>query len=227
MTNPLKDKELVRAARCAVAALLLLTACGKKPSGPPAPLPTTPFPAGGLAGQRVSLVPIPLVAADEALGWDSLLADRRATLLRADSVIAAWLPARTPEVSWVLPDELRREARRAPGIATDPDQLGTAVLRAEDLRDVPDPLRSQLRTLSALGGSRYVVAPAALVFRPAPAAPAAGGAAARPVATAELSIVVVDVRLGHIDWRTVARGQGTDPWTALARAVKALTPGLP
>jgi hypothetical protein len=226
VTNPLKNKDLVRGAWCAVATIALLAACGKKPSGPPAPLPTAPFPAGGLAGQQVSLVPIPLVAADEALGWDSLLADRRATLLRADSVIAAWLPARTPEVIWVLPDELRREARRAPGIATDPDQLGTAVLRAEGLREVPDPLRSQLRTLSALGGGRYVVAPAALVFRPTPAA-TSGGATARPKATAELSIVLVDVRLGHIDWRTVARGEGNDPWTALARAVKALSPGLP
>ena len=214
MTNPLQNKYLVRGA---VVIVTLLAACGKKPSGPPTPLPTTPFPAAGLAGQRVSLVPIPLVAADEALGWDSLLADRRATLLRADSLIAALLPTRTPEVNWVLPDELRREARRAPGIATDPDQLGTAVLRAENMTEVLDPLREQLRTLGALSGARYVVAPAAVVFRPA--GPGVG--------TAELSVVLVDVRLGKIDWRTVARGEGRDPWTALAHAVKALTPGLP
>ena len=217
MTNPLKNKDLVRSAWCVVAAVALLAACGKKPSGPPTPLPTAPFPAGGLAGQRVSLVPISLVAADEALGWDSLLSDHRATLLRADSVILAWLPPRTPEVNWVLPDELRREARRAPGIATDPDQLGTAVLRAENITEVLDPLRAQLRTLSALSGGRYVVSPAAIVFRPA----------GPGLATAELSIVLVDVRLGKIDWRTVARGEGRDPWTALTRAVKALTPGLP
>ena len=200
-----------------VAVAALLAACGKKPSGPPAPVPTAPFPAAGLAGQRVALVPIPLVAADEALGWDAQLADRRATLLRADSVIAALLPARTPEINWVLPDELRREARRAPGVATDPDQLGTAVLRAENLRQVFDPLRAQLRTLSALSGGSYVVAPAAVVFRPA--GPGVG--------TAELAIVLIDVRLGSIEWRTVARGDGPDPWTALTHAVKALTPGLP
>ena len=45
--------------------------------------------------------------------------------------------------------------------------------------------------------------------------------------TAELSIVMVDTRVGKIGWRTVARGQGEDPWTALTRAVKALTPGMP
>ena len=226
MTNPLKNNDLVRGVWSVVAAAALLAACGKKPSGPPTPLPTAPFPAAGLAGQRVSLLPIPLVAADEALGWDSLLADRRATLQRADSVIVALLPARTPEVNWVLPDELRREARRAPGVATDPDQLGTAVLRDEQIREVLDPLRQQLRTLGALGGGRYVVAPAAVVFRPAPATPGAPPAT-RPNATAELSIVLVDIRLGEIHWRTVARGEGPDPWTALARAVKALTPGLP
>ena len=38
---------------------------------------------------------------------------------------------------------------------------------------------------------------------------------------------MVDVRLGRIDWRTIARGQGDDPWSALTRAVKNLTPGLP
>jgi len=214
VTNPLQNKYLVCGA---IAIVALVAACGKKPSGPPTPLPTAPFPAAGLAGQRVSLVPIPLVAADEALGWDSVLADRRATLLRADSLIAALLPTRTPEVNWVLPDELRREARRAPGIATDPDQLGTAVLRAENMTEVLDPLREQLRTLGALSGARYVVAPAAVVFRPA--GPGLG--------TAELAVVLVDVRLGKIDWRTVARGEGRDPWTALAHAVKALTPGLP
>ena len=35
------------------------------------------------------------------------------------------------------------------------------------------------------------------------------------------------VRIGRVGWRTIARGEGDDPWTALTRAVKALTPGLP
>jgi hypothetical protein len=45
--------------------------------------------------------------------------------------------------------------------------------------------------------------------------------------TAELTVVIVDARLGQVGFKTVARGDGTDPWTALTRAVKALTPGLP
>jgi hypothetical protein len=38
---------------------------------------------------------------------------------------------------------------------------------------------------------------------------------------------MVDTRVGKIGWRTVARGEADDPWAALTKAVKALTPGLP
>ena len=39
--------------------------------------------------------------------------------------------------------------------------------------------------------------------------------------------VVVHTRFAVVPHDGVARGEGRDPWTALARAVKALTPGLP
>ena len=223
MTNPLKTNYLLRRAPFVVA---LALACGgrSKPQQPPAPAPTIPLPTAGLAGQPVSLFPLTLVAAEDVLHWDSLVADRRTTLNRADSILGTLLGARAPEVSWVMPEELRRAARRAAGLAADPDRLGTAILRNEQMIDVPDPLRSQLRTLAALGGARFVVMPAALVFKrstPLPPTPPLGSA------TAELSIALVDVRLAKVVWRTVARGDGDDPWTALTRAVKALTPGLP
>jgi len=162
-----------------------------------------------------------LVAAEDTLHWDALIADRRTTLDKSDSIIATLLTARAPEVTWVAPPELRHVARRAPGIAADPDQMGTPFLRASNIVDVPDPLRYQLRTLMGLVGGRYVIVPAGLVFR-------------RTVrrsegrsATAELSVLLIDSRIGKIGWRTVARGDGEDPWTALTRAVKSLTPGLP
>jgi len=47
------------------------------------------------------------------------------------------------------------------------------------------------------------------------------------VATAELSIVMGHLRPGRIDRRINPRWQGDDPWSALTRAVKNLTPGLP
>jgi hypothetical protein len=230
VTNPLKNKHLVRwgwalAVGCA-------TACGHKApsSASPSPVaqPTVPLPTGGLSGQQVIVLPLTLVAAEDSLHWETALADRRATLTRADSVLGTLLKARAPEVSWVLPNDLRRAVRRAPGIATDPDQMGTAVLRVERLPLVPDPLRSQLRMLAALaggGGGRYALVPAALVYRRVVATSV--GSAVRAVGRAELAIVLADVRTGRIQWRTVATGEGDDPWTALTRAVKSLTPGLP
>jgi len=177
------------------------------------------------------------------------LGERRAALAKSDSVIGTLLTTRAPEVTWLLPDELRRAARHAPGIAPDPDQMGTAILLRGGGREeiVPDPLRHELRTLAALvgaGGGRFVLVPAGLVFRRTggPADGRMGGAAegrtggvgaqhAAPLphglATAELTVVMVDVRTGRVGFRTVARGEGNDPWTALTGAVKSLTPGLP
>jgi hypothetical protein len=228
VTNPLSSKNLVRfrqaslrGARVATVALLIAS-CGGTSSAqrPPAPEPTAPLPTAGLAGGRVPILPLTLVAAEDSLGWNAALADRRGTLDRADSILGSLLQARAPEVTWVLPDELRREARRSPTLATDPDQMGTAILRGEKVRSVPDPLRSELRAMVALADARYALAPAALVYRRArDGAPGAG--------TAELNVVLVDARTGQVGWRTVARGDGPDPWTALTRAVKALTPGLP
>jgi hypothetical protein len=222
VSNPLKAKKLVRTA---YVVLLATIACGpKKKDDKPTPDPATaPLPTAGIAGQRVALTPLELVGAEEGLKWDSLIANRRATLNKCDSIIAALLGARAPEVTWVLPPELRHVARRAAGIAADPDQMGTAFLRASGIVDVPDPLRYQLRTLLGLVGGRYALIPAGLVFR----VPAGHPPAGPPVAKAELSVVLVDTRVGKVGWRTIARGEGEDPWTALTRAVKSLTPGLP
>jgi hypothetical protein len=235
VTNRLKNKYLVRGAWCAVAAASW-AGCGGR-HHPATPAPTAPLPTAGLAAQQVSVLPLTLLAAEDSLHWAPLLGERRAGLAKADSVIGTLLRARAPEVTWVLPDELRRAARRAPGIAPDPDQMGTAILyRGEQLEVVPDPLRSELRTLAALagsGGGRYALIPAGLVYRRS-GGPDCRGTACRaptpagiPVATAELTVVVADVRTGRIGFRTVARGEGDDPWTALTRAMKNLTPGLP
>ena len=202
-----------------------LSCGGKKSDHQPTPAPTAPLPTAGLAGQRVALTPLALVAAEEALRWDSLIGNRRTTLDKSDSIIATLLGARAPEVTWVGPAELRHIARRAPGIAADPDQMGTPFLRASNIIDIPDPLRSQLRTLMGLAGGRYVLVPAGLVFRVA--SPGAAPRGSPAAASAELSVVLIDSRVGKVGWRTIAHGEGDDPWIALTRAVKSLTPGLP
>jgi hypothetical protein len=205
-----------------VTVAILAAGCGGKSpeQQPPLPAPTAPLPTAGLASEHVPVLPFTLVAAEDSLDWNAELADRRVALATADSILGELLQARAPEVTWVLPETLRREARRSPTLATNPDQMGTAILRGEKVRVVPDPLRSELRAMVALANARYALVPAALVYR-------RQGTAAPGVGTAELSIVLVDARTGQVGWRTIARGEGPDPWTALTQAVKALTPGLP
>lgn len=199
----------------------LTLGCGAKSGGGDQavePEPTLPLPTAGIAGQPVTVYPVTLLSAEEQLGWQSLIADRRAALDRADSIIGAMLTERSPEVTWILPPALRRAAARAPGMLTSPDQMGTAILRSPEASAVPDPLRSQMRALNGVAGDRFALIPAALVFRVAP--DGSGG-------QAELTLVMADVRFGRIGWRTVARGTGADPWEALRVAFKTLTPGLP
>lgn len=240
VTNPLQIKSLVRGAWCVVASAVA-AACGHT-SQTPTPEPTAPLPTAGVAAQQVGITPLTLIVAEDSLHWQALLGERRTALARGDSVIGTLLKTRAPEVTWLLPDELRRAARRAPGIAPDPDQMGTALLLRGGGREemVPDPLRNELRTLAALvgaGGGRFMLVPAGLVFRRTAGLADRRSEGStdrqsarppdRPIGTAELTIVMVDVRTGRVGFRTVARGEGDDPWTALTRAVRSLTPGLP
>ena len=236
-TNPLQIKSLVRGAWCTAVAAAL-AACPHK-SETLTPDPTAPLPTAGIAAQPVGVLPLTLVAAEDSLHWEALLGERRAALVRCDSIIGTLLKARAPEVTWILPDDLRRVARRAPGIAPAPDQMGSAILfrpTKQQPEMVPDPLRTELRTLAALaGGGRYALVPAGLTFRrtgrPADGRSESQHPTARPpdrlTATADLTVVLVDVRTGRVGFRTVARGEGDDPWSALSRALKNLTPGLP
>jgi hypothetical protein len=202
----------------ALCAALLSAACGPKP--PPqnaAPVPALPLPTAGIAGQDVAVYPLTLLSADVALGWEAALTPHHEALRRADSLIAALLTERSPEVSWVLPHALRRAAAQAPGMLADPDRIGTAMLRSPGLKMIPDPLRSQMRQLNAVAGGRYAFVPAALVYVRTP----------EGRARAELTVVLADVRTGQIGWWTMANAEGDDPWHALIAAFKTLTPGLP
>ena len=201
----------------AVAALFAL-ACGGKADpeveATPEPLP---FPTMAFAGQNVALYPLTIVAAEPELGWDAQLRPREAALQAGDSVIALFLTERTPEVEWVLPDALRQAADRAPGMLPDPDHMGTGVLRAEGIDRIPDPLASELRNLTGVAADRWAAIPASLVFRQA----------AEGNGRAELTLLVVDARRGRVAFRTVASGEGDDPWSALWDALTTLVPDLP
>jgi hypothetical protein len=200
--------------------LLACAASAQQPEAPAAPAPppaAAPVPTMSLSGQSIAVMPMTMVAADPALVSDSLYApwrDRRTALSTADSVIGDAFAGRAPEVKWVLPPELRKIARRSPGIVDDPDLMGQAALRSPKLHDIPDPLRSSLRNLSALIGGRTVMVPAVIGF----------GRQADGRIRADLTLVLADVRNGHVLWRSVPVGTGATPREALDSA---LTVALP
>jgi hypothetical protein len=141
---------------------------------------------------------------------------REEALARADSLIAVFLEERAPEADWVLPEALRRAHRQAPSMLANPDKMGTSLLRSP-FEQVPDPLRIQMRALTGVAGGEYALVPASLVFYAEP----------DDQGRAELTMVLVNVRLGRPVWRSVADGVAGDPWTATWNALKTLVPGLP
>jgi hypothetical protein len=175
------------------------------------------LPTQALAGKKVGVLPITLIVADPAIQSDSIYGeykDRRAGLHRADSLIGEALVGRGPEVHWILPPELRKMARRAAGFVPDPDDMGQAVLRAPKLENIPDPLRSSLRSLLAIADGRLAFVPAALGFGPEPDGRI----------RADLSLVVADARTGKVMWRSLALGRGKTPDEALNAALAAVLP---
>ena len=208
--------------RVALLLALVAPACagGKQEPAAPAAAPDPPvaiLPVTRLTGQTVAILPITMVVADPELQSDPNYAayrDRRAALSQADSIVTEGIVSRAPEVSWVPPRELRKMARRSAGYLADPDQMGHAVLRAPKLSQIPDPLRSSLRSLMAVAGGRFALAPASLGFGPEPDGQI----------RADLSLVLADARSGKVLWRSLALGRGKTPDEALSAAVASVLP---
>jgi hypothetical protein len=198
---------------------VLLSACGGHKAGTvptPEQIENLPLSTTALAGQTISVVPLSLLAADSLSGAEAPLSDHPRALQWVDSVLGRMLTERAPEVDWKLPPELRKIARRAAGIAPDPDRMGQGMMRDPSLRIVPDPFRAALRTLTALAGGRFALVPAvAVFFREKDGA-----------TTAEVVIVLCDSRDAVVDWRTRAVGHGASPSAALGDALDHVLPLL-
>jgi hypothetical protein len=167
-----------------------------------------------LAGQEISVLPTTLVVPDSTLSAGGLFQQRDVLLRWTDSIIQSKMESRAPEVIWKFPDELRRMARRSPGVVPDPDRMGQSVMRAPNIQEVPDPLRSNLRAMAAVAGGRLVFIPAALLFRqPEPG-----------VVEAQLMLVLADSRTGRVPWRSLAIGTGGSLERALSAALDVTFP---
>jgi len=177
---------------------------------------TQPLVTAAVAGQGVAVLPLGMVVVDQEMAIGHLRADRATLLHWSDSLILANLQTKAPEVNWISPAELRRASRRSAGLAPEPDQMGQAIMRSWSLTIVPDPLRSGLRRLLAIaGGGRLALIPASLQFRPDSAG----------ALTADMSLVLADVRTGRVLWRSVARGSGGTPEEVFEKAMTTVFPG--
>jgi hypothetical protein len=179
----------------------------------PKPLPAPALLLAPLAGQPIAVLPSTYVISDGTV--TGIPATRAAQLAWVDSVIGEALQTRGPEAKWLLPAELRRIARRAPGIVTDPDQLGQATMRFEGFKKVPDPLFANIRSLSALTNSRFMMIPAAIRF-----SQTANGV------RVEATLVLVDTRSGDIPWRSSPVAVAPTAAAALAGTIAWILPDL-
>ncbi len=176
---------------------------------------TQPLVTAAVAGQGVAIVPFSMVVIESSVPAGTFKLDRAALLKWSDSVLVDGAINRAPEAKWIPPKELRRLARRGAGLLADPDQMGQSIMRSWGLTTVPDPLRSNLRRLLAVaGGWRFALIPASLVF----SADSAG------VLSANLSILLADVRSGRVVWRSVAKGREGTPEQVLGKAVATVFP---
>lgn len=166
-----------------------------------------------LAGQPIPVLPLTYLTAESPVD-EFLPGARTAQLAWADSILGEALLSRGPEVDWVLPEALRAVARRAPATVTNPDRMGQAVMRASGIDRVPDPLRSYLRSLSAMTNSRTVMIPAAVRFSP----DSLGGV------RAEASLVLVDTRNGSVLWRSNPVATRPTAAAALAATIAHILP---
>lgn len=181
----------------------------QKPAVPARPLVTTP-----LAGQKIAVLPLTMIVTSQGLASEAPLNDRATGLLWADSLLGVALTNRAPDVTWVLPPELRRIAHRAPSMNLDPDKMGQSIMAAPRITTVPDPLRTYARSLVALAGGRLVLIPAMYSFSRTP----------EGTVKAEVAIVLADVRSGQVVWRTMIPMTGPTPGEALDAAYHVMLP---
>lgn len=172
-----------------------------------------------LGGQVVIVLPLAQARIDGRIAADSAQGAWRASAtatLAADSVLADVLAERAASVRWVPAKETRRLAKRAGGLLPPADQMGQAVVHAEGLKTIPDPLRASLRALATIAGGRYALIPGLLIL---------GRDSAGVAAT--YSAAMGDPRSGVVLWHTYARGHGATADAAVHAAFDTMLPPDP
>lgn len=143
-------------------------------------------PLATFAAQRVAVTPVQFWRADSA-GW-SVALDGQALRAQLDSAIAQEFRARGMGSRWAYAGDVVRSARRNPTLRADPASLGAGRWRSQAPSPgeaLPPLVADNLRTVSALGDTRYALIPVELRGH--------GG-------DAVLRLVIADTRLRTVVW---------------------------
>jgi hypothetical protein len=163
-------------------------------------------PLAAFAAQRVAVTPVQFWRADSA-GW-SLQADGVALRTQVDSAVAEEFRARGLAARWAFAGDVVRSARRNPILRADPKALGAGRWRSAlpEAGDALPPLvADNLRTVSALGDTRYALIPVEV-----------RGHGDQVV----LRVVIADTRLRTVVWAAdLAAAGGSAAAEALARII--------
>lgn len=190
-------------------AILATVACssGQK-SDTPAAAPTPDArPLAGLAAQKIVITPTFALRIAPKLDWEGAVGRREAALRQLDADIAETLAARGLRTRWVFPADLVHSFHLNPTYATDPYDLAEQPLRSPSFEvgsPLPEPLASQLRTISALHDGRFILAPVELRLERA----SDSGTAGRAV----LRLMVLDSRLSQARWIGEAKSDTTSTY---------------
>lgn len=160
--------------------LLAVAACG---SGQRDISPDQPPPALDLSGTRVMVLPAQRARAPFPAGLDG--------------EIRFFLEERGPRVDWIFPDELQRVADRNPTWNLRLDALSLGALRNPDVRDIGEPLYTDLRRLGALLDARVAMVPVG------------AGVMSRPEGEKRVEILaaLIDTMGGRVIWYGVVAGE--------------------
>jgi len=125
------------------------------------------------------------------------------------------LTARSSEVLWVEPEELRRVAQRTPGLDLAVDRLPVGIFLQAEVERVGDPLFGHLRRLSAITNADLAFIPVEVRYR--------AMAEDRPGAV-EIAATLIHTRTGRVVWFGIVEGQDatTTDRAAVASAAERL-----
>ncbi len=185
---------MIRSVLIAIACAAAPLAAQEKAAVPAGP-PLAPF-----AAMRVALVPAQLWKADSA-GWSRAVEWPRLRL-QLDSAVQAVLEERGLGRKWAYAADVVRSAKRNPTYASDPYALGAGPLRSAELKAgmlLPNLLADNLRTVTALGDTRYALIPVELK--------AVGGQVV-------LRLVLADTRARSLTWAGDLLAPGGDGMVA-------------